>query len=779
MSAICFLSRLFAVSLALVLLFSATIWSANAQTPAVPASIPTPAPVTNEQLEKQIQDLTNLVHSQMDQIKSYEDDVQSKAKASADAAQTKTDAAVKAANDAADKANGLATAAKGSTTEAQEHAAAAKKNAAVAAGLTKKAQASAAAADASAGVALNGTSNVQDNVEVQAVLLTRKPAERIFGREIARNYAIVQVTISNQSSTSALVVQSVSLDYTKWLMSGLADDGSGLPEDKEECPRLKPGLDKSFQRTCATRVASVEARVIRGELQDASTWTWRNGIVRGLVLVGSVASGYSFLGSADFAHAVTGFNGSLVPGVQTFWPDQTLPQVNRVSDFGFQTNKVVPKDNSDIVYAFFPIERFLTPGLRKIFLSAPALFFAPFEIFADKHIGSNRISCPINKNDCVRQSDIEEFKREIRGIAGVSESDGAAMQILMSHCLDTTPDSCEEESVALGGTTDFAKHKAQAQILKRLISGISLNNINVLVGGVMTVDVNTVPAVLKRVTFEKSDSEVFSKACGIQAGSIEGQFLSNGVPSISSIVLPAGIKKDSPFYNKKAEDFVDSITTVADQSNDLSIAFQLQLKNPVPPGSVLNFNVTKYDKGDGKKANPIKSADLAYSVTNYTPAPDLSSLSTSTCKAQGEASAKPAINDVTFAGTKAEDWAKSGAELAGTVVGSDLTDATPKVTKITLADKSMPAVDTYVPDGAISPVKDGSTATKLNFTLKPSKVVPAGTVLTFVVTTKDKDGKEQQSNTEKPYTTPTKPATSPTTPAQKKSGKTTTTPTAH
>jgi hypothetical protein len=57
--------------------------------------------------------------------------------------------------------------------------------------------------------------------------------------------------------------------------------------------------------------------------------------------------------------------------------------MNRISDLGFQTNKVIPKASSDIIVTFFPLDRFLTPGLKELFIKSPALFFSPYALQFD------------------------------------------------------------------------------------------------------------------------------------------------------------------------------------------------------------------------------------------------------------------------------------------------------------------------------------------------------------------------------------------------------------
>ena len=69
-------------------------------------------------------------------------------------------------------------------------------------------------------------------------------------------------------------------------------------------------------------------------------------------------------------------------------PIATVEPLNRVSDLGFRTNKLVPKESSEVIVCFFPIDRFLTPGFRNLFLKSPAVFFAPLSMLADKEMNS-------------------------------------------------------------------------------------------------------------------------------------------------------------------------------------------------------------------------------------------------------------------------------------------------------------------------------------------------------------------------------------------------------
>jgi hypothetical protein len=137
-------------------------------------------------------------------------------------------------------------------------------------------------------------------------------------------------------------------------------------------------------QTCPNQIASAEYRVVRGQLQEEQPYTVRNWIIRSLELTGSIATAASFsIGSRHAIQAINGFTGEGIPAMRLFLPDDTVGQMDRISDLAFRVNKVIPKESSDIVVAFFPIDRFLTPGFKEWFIKSPALFFAPYAMLLD------------------------------------------------------------------------------------------------------------------------------------------------------------------------------------------------------------------------------------------------------------------------------------------------------------------------------------------------------------------------------------------------------------
>src|SRR5712692_4082256 len=70
------------------------------------------------------------------------------------------------------------------------------------------------------GNGLHTTLLVNGNVNAQAVLIPRVDARRIFGSEIANNYAVIEVNVGNKSPNAALIIHGIFIDYRDWPLSG-------------------------------------------------------------------------------------------------------------------------------------------------------------------------------------------------------------------------------------------------------------------------------------------------------------------------------------------------------------------------------------------------------------------------------------------------------------------------------------------------------------------------------------------------------------------------------
>jgi hypothetical protein len=190
---------------------------------------------------------------------------------------------------------------------------------------------------------LNSEISVNSSVHVQAVLIPRVDANRIFGKEIAANYAVIQVVVGNKSPNAALIIHGVFIDYRDWTLSGVT-------------PTLTESRTNRYQAASVpTQVASEEYRVVRGQLLDAQMDTPRNRFLRWLTLAGNLAGSFTFsLNEQGIIKGIAAVTGVGIPGLATAWPDRTVDQLNRVSDLGFRANKLVPKNPQRLLFASSP-----------------------------------------------------------------------------------------------------------------------------------------------------------------------------------------------------------------------------------------------------------------------------------------------------------------------------------------------------------------------------------------------------------------------------------------
>jgi hypothetical protein len=364
---------------------------------------------------------------------------------------------------------------------------------------------------------------------IQAVLIPADVGRRIFGKEVADHYAVVELIICNEDTKASLIVQSIFLDYSEWLLSG-----NGLAA--EHPLQLSP----NETATKKSQVASVESRLVRGELLDAQQWTARNWTMRILTALGSVAVGFAFPFSTDVNKGFSAFNGVVIPAAQNLWPDGTIPQVNRISDVGFQTNKVIGPKHADVVVAFFPVNRFLTKGFQKEFLRNTAAWFVPKEMVADPKT-------------------VKEFEmfagplaRQIDTKLTPANFQGAMLNAMLARCKGVDRNKGDEPA-----------HQCR---LQDLLDGVSLNRIHVVLHGIMTVDEQTIPASIQSVEFKAGrDPSIWTKTGADQAGFVKGMYLTGG----------------TVFLVDANGDSIDGVTTatVAEGSTDERLNFTMKFPN--------------------------------------------------------------------------------------------------------------------------------------------------------------------------------------------------------
>ncbi len=463
---------------------------------------------------------------------------------------------------------------------------------------------------ASQGFQLSASTNVSDQVSVEAVMLPASVSKKIFGKEVGNNYAVVELIVTNRSTEAALLVHSIFIDDSQWLLSGGSpfevnllcpesdgsDENATLPAPANAMDKNNEGKTQVGRRKCGVRgntlplwetqtqpnqIASAETRLVRGELLDTQPWTTRNWIIRALEVTGSIASGFTFATSSQsWIRGIGAFNGQGVPGAQTFWPDSTVGQMNRISDLGFQVNKVIAKQNSDVIVAFFPIDRFITPGLKNLFIKSPAVFFAPYVMMFDSEVNGSEQGKSGKKGS--QNSTLSAYVKKLFTDDEFTKLNQHLYEVTSGGCLHPPDNNADLK---------------QACEIADLINHLSLNTVRVLVGGTMTVDVDTVPSNITSVEIDtpadKTSSSMW-QAAGTLTGVIRGSFLSNGTPEIVG-----------------SEDLGIKIAAVADGSTDTALHFKITLSKALPATQTkLTFQVKKTKGGTS-----VQSANYDYALT--------------------------------------------------------------------------------------------------------------------------------------------------------------------
>jgi hypothetical protein len=441
---------------------------------------------------------------------------------------------------------------------------------------------------------------VNGNVNAQAVLIPRVDAQRIFGSEIANHYAVIEVNVGNKSPNAALIIHGIFIDYSDWPLSGASHRGLSTLSSPD------PDQASSFPN----QVASEEYRVVRGQLLDAQTDTFRNTFLRWLTLAGNLAGAFTFsINEQGIVKGIAAATGVGVPGVATAWPDKTIEQLNRVSDFGFRANKVIPKQASEVIVCFFPIDRFLTPGFRKLFLKSPALFFAPLQMLVDKSVEKDvkGIVTPLLTSPGVNMT-IDDLRAELPDFMAVvhPRPDDPAYPVSLDHFgLEKVPGSTDGKlrvKVDSNGKPISAAVTAFRKfMILEFLASVSLNRVTVTVDGVMSVDVNTIAARIDEIDIDKvaecgDDAECFwtnvSATGGVRTGVIRGAFLKGGKVALAEQETLG----------------ISDLKTIDDGSTDDELHFSFKLGKRIPNQTKLHFTVSKDESvPEGTPAKKLES----------------------------------------------------------------------------------------------------------------------------------------------------------------------------
>jgi len=472
---------------------------------------------------------------------------------------------------------------------------------------------------------------VNGNVHAQAVLIPRVDAKRIFGKEIGENYAVIEVNVGNKSPDAALIIHGIFIDYRAWPLSGATP------------PELlaASSTDKFQASSVPNQVASEEYRVVRGQLLDAQMDTWRNRILRWLTLAGNLAAGFTFsLNEQGIVRGIAAATGIGVPGVATAWPDRTVEQLNRVSDFGFRSPKLVSKQGSEVIVCFFPIDRFLSPGFRKLFLKSPALFFAPLQMLFDKSIegdvldavgplltGLNVKPEDLRSNlPCymkIRHPDPQRLAYDVcldrLGLKRVTDAKTGAEKLEVKIQKDDAGKDVRDTKGNLVPDPRF-----DIFLALEFIGSVSLNRVTITIDGVMAVEINEVSARIDEVEINAVAN------CGDQKSQCLWTDLSSDGGVRKGIIHGAFLKDAQVNLLESSALNIDDVKTLKEESTDEALHFSFKLTKPIQSQKKLHFTVTKEEeRSDNITPKKLESNTWEYVVDYPTSGPGIGTASLS------------------------------------------------------------------------------------------------------------------------------------------------------
>lgn len=462
------------------------------------------------------------------------------------------------------------------------------------------------------GVSLPVVPHVDSSVNIEAVMLPEDVVKRVFGREVSHQYAVIEVNISNRSSDAGFVLQSLFIDYSNWALAN--PFGAGLSR-----------IDKRhYQSRASTQeVSSVEYRIVRGEMLDTQPWTPRNAMFRSVKVLGSIGTAFAFPFSSAVIRGIGAWNGAVVPGYEQLFPDGMDAQINRVSDYGFRNNKIIPQQSADIVVAFFPIERFLSPSLKSAFLKNPAIFFNPFLLaldpksrkdiapilesaIGDKKAVRDAMNGLVKTVGTIDPAQLDELNEELSGTrdnlatagrlrktanarreAAKTEAELTAASKAWTDAEDGYTKALKANDAVVAKLMALFPSTDGVGTLYHILQQLSLVNVNIVVSGIMTVDETTVPASITDSCFNHPETSMVGVA-GDKTCYLKGRFLLGGIPTITGAPDSA----------------ITDIVPVKETNTGDFLAFTYKLKAPLNSAD-LEITVAKPGK-NGQSVDSMK-----------------------------------------------------------------------------------------------------------------------------------------------------------------------------
>lgn len=687
-------------------------------------------------------------------------------------------------------------------------------------------------------IPLNATSTVNDCITVEAVLLPRKPAGMLFGGYVADNFAVIKTTISNHCANQQFILHNIYFDYSEWALSGVypnhctpaASGAAAAPaaakaEAAEQakaavaaahpaaaavpaasaavpaaldaaapevnaCP-IKPAADPYTMGSLPGQVATVGALDVQDQEVEDSVFSPRNKVVQALTLIGQVAQGYAFVGSAGAAQGIGAYNSAFVQNLSKLWPDRRLDQEKFLLSLGYRTDQstAIAKDDHGSYYAFFPLATFLTPNLQKLFLTDSAVFLNPAEAWLESGaLGTGPWTdkrSPRGKKDelaplrdslynlaVAARDSVTPAADADKGAAGVPAAPaagagagagaGAAAAPAAAPVFDSAVLLAELAADCPGEMCPYSGDELKRVLAEKyLFAHASLNSVKIVARGIMTIDVNSVRPTIDKVAFDNEASGAALWTVPAAAAAAKPAAAAAGAPvaaaaavPAAAAAVPAAAAAAPPPAAAGPKAVTGEITGTYLSGGTVAITEFL-----APNGDT---DQTKYIAKGSLQAVSAKSTDaslaftlnlagttmpsgtkLTFTVTRPAAAASSSSSGTAPAPLVSNAyvytvtyaapPANPTLTSVTFASDA--KWQTPG-KVDGSANGTNLSGGTLAVSTLEISGSPVTVSD-YI--SGVAEIPKSSTAILIDFQLTLVKAIPPGAKITFVASTKPGD----------------------------------------
>lgn len=583
---------------------------------------------------------------------------------------------------------------------------------------------------------LPSDTNLGEPARVHALLMPPELVRKIFGKSVAEQYGVIQVTILNLTKDTSLIIGDISIDYHRWLLGNCPPQDSSSSTSATTkppptpaptpapAPEGKPAVDSpntpvgALIQTRPCQVSSQEVRAVRELAMAGQRGSWRNRIDRYLkaIVTAGGALGVANLGPY-LPQAVSAFTSGAIPAFEFAFPDDTIQQINLINDLAYSVNAVVPQESGKVVMAFFPIRRFLGTYFWNYYMKEPALFFSPIQYYFDPRPEYQQFF----KNIETRAMDY--YNQKARGDLVLALNDSRLVPPLLrvstQQLIKQANGSNDTDGINSSRKRKRADNSEEVNRARRKLAVLA-QAAQALQGFSNFADL---PVVLQMYIADKVGALVLAEANDETKASSAVLTLAQQLRELQSLRTDPRLQETLSNIGKDPTTQL-SLTSLPAALRELAVALGLQnMTGEQLRPIILQLQSALASLSPNATTNSASPSPLDISDPNFT-------MNSIHVIVDGKFVAPvnniaAQIDSVTFDNTSDTDMSIFGApgSITGVIMGRYLATGKPVVTAADGKDY-----------GLTIAVTDGSTAEQLKFKLTWTQAIPSGTKLNFTVT---------------------------------------------